>query len=160
MRKFLLYTMLVTLTSFTGDFRSVRAGQPQENSAEEQKVMLYDIERFHAAWNSGDAAAVAALFSPDEEFVSPSGAVTRTRPEIRKLLTEEFQEKFHGTTLTTSVATIQFVQEHAALAEGTYRLKGVDVFLGLETSVTGSFIFRIQKTDGRWMIEKAYILRA
>lgn len=151
--------MLVTLASLAGDFRSVRAWQPPDSAAE-QKAILDIIERFHAAWNSGDAAAVAARFSPDGEFVSPSGAVTSTPAEIRKLLTGEFQEKFHGTTLTTTVDTIHFVQADAALAKGTYKLMEVDVFLGIETSVNGSFIFRIRKTDDRWMIEKAYILRS
>lgn len=159
MHEFILYTMLATLASFTGDFRSVRAGQPQDNAAE-QKAILDIVERFHAEWNRGDAAAVAALFSPDGEFVSPSGAVTSTRPEIRKLLTREFQQKFQGTTLTKSVATIHFLQKDAALAKGTYELMGLDVFLGLERSVNGSFIFRIRKADGRWMIAKAYILRS
>lgn len=88
------------------------------------------MERFHGAWNGADAAAVAALFSPDGEFVSPSGAVTSTPAEIGKLLTGEFQEKFHGTTLTTTVDTIHFVQADAALAKGTYKLMGVDVFFG------------------------------
>jgi hypothetical protein len=69
-------------------------------------------------------------------------------------------ENFEGTTLATSTDTIHFVKNGIALAKGTYTLSGVDVFLGLETSVKGSFIFRIIKTTGQWMIQSAYILRS
>lgn len=159
MRKFFCFTVLITLAFFTGDFQSTRAGQSQDVATEE-KTVLHLTQTFHTAWNRGDAVEVAALFSPDGEFVSPSGAITSSRPEIRKLLAQEFQEKFHGTTLTISVDTIRFIKKDVALAKGTYKLQGVDVFLSLETSVNGSFIFRIRKPDGQWMIEQAYILNS
>lgn len=151
--------MLAALAPFTSDYQTAPAGQRDEGSAKE-KAVLDMIVRFDAAWNRGDAEAVAALFSSDGEFVSPSGAITSTRPEIKKLLTGEFQQTFQGTTLTTSVDTVRFVKEDIALAKGTYKLGGIGVFLGLETSVNGSFIFRIRKTNEQWMIENAYILRS
>lgn len=151
-------TMLVALALFTGDFPSGQAGQPQDVISDE-KVVLEVVQRFDSAWNRADAEAVAALFSPDGEFVSPSGAITSARAEIKNLLAGEFQERLQGTTLTTSVDATKFIKQDAALAKGTFTLKGIDVFLGWETSVRGSFIFRIQEMNGQWMVEKAYILR-
>ena len=75
------------------------------------------------------------------------------------MLASEFQERLQGTTLITKVDGTKFIKPDAALAKGTFTLKGIDLFLGFETSVSGAFIFRIQETNGRWMIEKGYILR-
>ncbi len=152
-------TMLITLAAFAAGLRFVRAGQPQEATAD-NKAVLEVVQRFDTAWNRADAEAVAALFAPDGEFVSPSGAITSARAEIQSLLAGEFQDRLQGTTLTTKVDAVKFVKHDAALAKGTFTLKGIDVFLAWETSVTGSFIFRIQNTDGRWVVEKAYILRS
>lgn len=151
-------TMLITLAAFAAGLRFVRAGQPQEATAD-NKAVLEVVQRFDTAWNRADAEAVAALFAPDGEFVSPSGAITSARAEIQSLLAGEFQDRLQGTTLTTKVDATKFIKRDAALAKGTFTLKGIDLFLGLETSVSGAFIFRIQETDGRWMIEKGYILR-
>ena len=159
MGKFVFFMTLVTLAFVTGDCQIARAGQPGEDSVKE-KTVLDRIGRFDAAWNRGDAEAVTALFSSDGEFVSPSGAVTSTQPEIKKLLTDEFQETFQGTTLTTSVDTVRSVKENVALAKGTYKLSGVDLFLGLAHQRRARFIFRVRKLDRRWMIESAYILRS
>jgi uncharacterized protein (TIGR02246 family) len=158
MHKIMRLMMLITLASLACDLQCVRAGQPQEAMTDE-KAVLEIVQRFDTAWNRADAEAVAALFAPDGEFVSPSGAITSARAEIQNLLAGEFQERLQGTTLTIKVDATKFVKQDAALAKGTFTLKGIDLFLGLETSVSGAFIFRIQETNGRWMIEKGYILR-
>lgn len=85
MRKVIRLMMLVMLGSFQADFQSVQAGQPEGLTGDE-KVILEIVQTFDAAWNRADADAVAALFSPDGEFVSPSGAITSPRAEIKNLL--------------------------------------------------------------------------
>jgi hypothetical protein len=54
----------------------------------------------------------------------------------------------------------QVPKTNAALAKGTFTLKGIDEFLGWETSVSGAFIFRLQEINGQWTDDKAYILRS
>jgi uncharacterized protein (TIGR02246 family) len=157
MYKIIALTMLITLAAFAAGLQFVRGGQPQ-GAMTDQEAVLEVVQTFDTAWNRADAEAVAALFAPDGEFVSPSGAITSARAEIKNLLAGEFQERLQGTTLTTKVDATKFIKQDAALAKGTFTLKGIDLFLGLETSISGAFIFRIQKTDGRWMIEKGYIL--
>ena len=39
------------------------------------------------------------------------------------------------------LATIRSFNDGVAVAEGTYELSGLDLFLGLTTSVTGPFTF-------------------
>jgi uncharacterized protein (TIGR02246 family) len=157
MYKIIALTMLITLAAFAAGLQFVRGGQPQ-GAMTDHEAVLEVVQTFDTAWNRADAEAVAALFAPDGEFVSPSGAITSARAEIKNLLAGEFQERLQGTTLTTKVDATKFIKQDAALAKGTFTLKGIDLFLGLETSISGAFIFRIQKTDGRWMIEKGYIL--
>ncbi len=159
MRKLVLAQLLVALVSLAGSFTDGRAGQPRETKVDE-KALLEVVQRFDRAWNRADAEAVAALFSADGELVSPSGAITSARDEIRNLLAGEFQDTLRGTTITTKVDATKFVSDDAALAKGKFTLANVYVFWGWKTSVNGSFIFRIRRTDGRWMVEKAYILRS
>ena len=120
MHKIIRLTLLFTLVSFAEDLQWLRAGQPQEVITEE-KAVLEVVQRFDSAWNRADAEAVAALFSPDGEFVSPSGAITSARGEIRNLLAGGFQERLQGTTLTTKVDAVKFVKHDAALAKGRSR---------------------------------------
>ena len=41
------------------------------------------IEVFIAAYNKGDAAAIAATFTQDGELVDPSGTITRGREQVQ-----------------------------------------------------------------------------
>ena len=80
MHKIIPLTMLITLAAFASGLKFVRAEQPQEAITDE-KAVLEIVQRFDTAWNRADAEAVAALFAPDGEFVSPSGAITSARAE-------------------------------------------------------------------------------
>ena len=86
------------LASFTDAWHIAPAGAASKVLAGEPAVRDL-IESFAVAWNRGDVEALAVLFSPDGEFVSPYGSVTSGRAEIKKLLTGEFVDKFQRTTL-------------------------------------------------------------
>jgi hypothetical protein len=80
MYKIIALTMLITLAAFAAGLQFVRGGQPQ-GAMTDQEAVLEVVQTFDTAWNRADAEAVAALFAPDGEFVSPSGAITSARAE-------------------------------------------------------------------------------
>jgi uncharacterized protein (TIGR02246 family) len=133
--------------------------QSHDGKAVDRQAIQDVVHSFVSAWNRSDAQAVAQLFSRDGTFVSPSGSKADSRAEIIKLLKKEHEETFKGTTLSMSIGAIQSAKDDVAVVDGTYELSGVDLFLGLTTTVTGPFIFRLAKQDGRWTIEQAQVKR-
>jgi hypothetical protein len=117
MHKIIALTMLITFAALAAGLQCVRAGQPQEAMAD-KKTVLEVVQRFDTAWNRADAEAVAALFAPDGEFVSPSGAITSARAEIQNLLAGEFQERLQRTTLTIKVDATKFVKTGRRIGQG------------------------------------------
>jgi uncharacterized protein (TIGR02246 family) len=93
---------------------------------------------------------VAALFAPDGEFVSPSGAITSARAEIQNLLAGEFQERLQGTTLTIKVDATKFVKQDAALAKGTFssRASNIPWFRNL-----GERRVHFQDPGNQWLLD-------
>ena len=132
----------------------------QTRRATDQQSVRYLLRSFVSAWNRNDAEAVAQLFLNDGRFISTSGSEAASRAEIVEALRREHYETFTGTTLSMRLATIRSLNEAVTVAEGTYELSGVDLFLGLTTSVTGPFTFRLAKQNGRWMIEQAQVKRS
>lgn len=116
------------------------------------------MEKLVVAWNKKDAEMLAALFLPDAVLVMPSGKVARSRAVIRQRMLEEWRGKLKETTLNHAVDAVSFQGLDAAVVRGRYRLDGVTI-LGFETEPEGSFIFRQERQQGRWMIAKAELLR-
>lgn len=113
----------------------------QPPRASERQSIRYLMRSFVSAWNRNDAEAVAQLFLNEGKFISTSGSEGASRAEIVEALRREHYETFTGTTLSMKLATIRSFNDGVAVAEGTYELSGLDLFLGLTTSVTGPFTF-------------------
>lgn len=128
-------------------------------ASEKTEAVQNIIRTFVEAWNRDDADALVALFVPDGDFISPSGATANDRGEIKSLLTREHQELFKGTTLTKTIRRIAFPQPDLAEVTGVYELRGVPLFLGITVSPEGTFAFHVKQRDGQWMIERAHITR-
>ena len=156
--RFALITSIV-LVLLPEPGRALIAGH-QTRSATERQSIRYLMRSFVSAWNRNDAKAVAQLFLNEGKFISTSGSEAASRAEIVEALRREHYETYTGTTLSMTLATIRSFNDGVAVAEGTYELSGVDLFLGLTTSVTGPFTFRLAKQNGRWMIEQAQVKRS
>ncbi|MDQ6736026.1 MAG: SgcJ/EcaC family oxidoreductase [Nitrospirota bacterium] len=126
-----------------------------ENRLLVQKI----VQKFVRAWNDDNARAVSMLFTPNGALISPSGATANNRAGIRDLLTHEHQEIFLGTTLKKIIRTIQFPTIRVAHVNGNFTLSGVRVFLGIKTSVEGTFSFVMEKQGDSWLINQAHIRR-
>jgi len=74
-----------------------------------------------SAYDAGDAAALAALFTPDGVFNAPSGAVVKGRDAIEKALAGRIKAGWTKETVTTTDAGMAGT---AVWAAGEYGLVG------------------------------------
>ncbi|MDX2081117.1 MAG: SgcJ/EcaC family oxidoreductase [Terrimicrobiaceae bacterium] len=75
-------------------------------------------EAYVAAFNKGDAAAVAGFWAEDGEYVSPDGKVVRGRAAIRSLFDDFFSEN-KGLSLTIESESLRVLGDDVALESGT-----------------------------------------
>jgi uncharacterized protein (TIGR02246 family) len=78
-------------------------------------------KKWVAAYDAGDAAAIAALFTPDGVFIAPSGVVLKGREAIKNALAGRMKA---GWTKETVNVTDAGAAGNAAWAIGDYALIG------------------------------------
>jgi uncharacterized protein (TIGR02246 family) len=78
------------------------------------------------AWNRGDAAAFAAPFAADADFIAFEGTHLKGREEIREFHQPLFDTALHGTRLEGGVKFVRFINPRLAVmhAWGTTTLAG------------------------------------
>ena len=111
-----------------------------------------------SAWNDRNENLIAGLFVSDAIFIMPSGRETHTRLAIRNRLVEEWKGKLKDSALDHHLGSITIEPNSTAVVKGKYRLEGARI-LGIEKSPQGDFVFSFQKQNGRWLINKAELLR-
>lgn len=77
-----------------------------------------------AAWNAHDAAAYAALFTPDGDVVNVLGWWWKDRDEIRSKLTDAFAIVFRDSQLTITHVDVRKLSASIAVAHVRWTMKG------------------------------------
>lgn len=116
------------------------------------------VNSLATAWNNKDAEAIAGLFASDAILIMPTGKETRTRSAIRNRLLEEWSGKLKDSELDHAVESVRIQSNNSAVVKGRYRLRGAKL-LGIEKAPEGQFVFRHQKENGRWILQKADLRR-
>ncbi len=88
-----------------------------EQAAAIEEIRLTD-ESFANAYAKGDAAAVAAHFTADAEYVDESGTLFHGRQAIEQTLTEYFAEH-PRCTLEMNIDTMRFISPGVAVEDGS-----------------------------------------
>jgi uncharacterized protein (TIGR02246 family) len=97
--------------------RAGLAGQGKEHAAEEA-AMHKNAEAFVAAFNKGDAKAVAAFWTPEGDFVDQTGRHLKGRKAIEKAFQGFFAEN-KGAKLRINIASVRFATPAVAIEDGT-----------------------------------------
>jgi uncharacterized protein (TIGR02246 family) len=105
-------------------------------------------QEFIAAFNKGDAKAVAGFWTPDGDYTDQEGNKYRGRKAIEKLYTKLFGDE-KGMKLTITVTSLKQLSPEVALEEGTTEVTFVD---GGPPSVSG-FTAVLVKKDGEWYFQ-------
>jgi uncharacterized protein (TIGR02246 family) len=108
-------------------------------------------QEFIAAFNKGDAKAVAAFWAPDATCVDPSGGEVKGRAAIEKMYAKLFAEH-KGAKLTVNVTSARQLSADVALEEGTTEVTDAD---GGPGSVA-RFSALLVKKDGEWYFESVH----
>ena len=107
------------------------------------------IAALTAAWDQKDAAAYAAPFAEDLQFINPAGVVFLGRDAFRNLHTILFNGPFAGSTVTITVREIQFLTGTIAIVYLDQSLTGY-AFLPPGVPSTGGVV----RTRATWVVEK------
>jgi len=103
------------------------------------------FSKWVATYNSGDASALAGLFTPNGVFNAPSGAVIKGREAIEKALGGRIKAGWTKETVTTTDAG---VAGNAVWASGDYALTGSGEVAGKESS--GHFGWVLVRDGDAW----------
>ena len=97
---------------------AVTASEGQQKPTPDDATIRQAVQSYVEAYNRGDAAAVAAHWSDDGEYVSPSGESFKGRKKIEAALKEFFKEN-QGSQLQVSPASVKFPSPGRATETGT-----------------------------------------
>jgi uncharacterized protein (TIGR02246 family) len=102
---------------------------------------------FVTAYQQGDAKAVAALFTPDAEYVDEQGTLFQGRDAIEESLTGFFTEHA-DCKLQLTVETIRFLSPEVAIEDGRTLAIHTEFSTPIESRYTSIHV----KTNGKWMV--------
>lgn len=154
-----LFAITLMLLNASTSANSLRAADSISGTPADRPLIQEVVKQFVLSWNQDDATQLSRLFTPNGMLISPSGASAQNRSRIKEMLIYEHREVFIGTVLRKTIKTIRFQNSAAALVKGQYELSDIKAFLGFTTSVNGTFAFHLEKHDGVWLINRAYIRR-
>jgi uncharacterized protein (TIGR02246 family) len=100
-----------------------------------------------AAYDAGDATAVAALFTPDGIFNAPSGVVVKGREAIEKAVAGRMKAGWTKETVTTNDAG---AAGNAVWAAGDYVLSGSGEVAGKQTG--GRYGWVVVREGDAWHV--------
>ena len=105
-------------------------------------------QAFIAAFNKGDAKAVAGFWTPEGDYVDQSGRQYKGRPAIEKLYAKVFAGA-KGAKLIITVTDARMVGTDTAIEDGITEVMPADG----GPSTTGRFAAVLVKKDGEWYFE-------
>lgn len=152
----LLFTGLVialVCLAFTGN-KPTTAGEPAtvaekatEDRAADRAAVQKAIDSFTAAFQKGDARAVAAHWTAEGEYVSDDGTTFRGRAALEKSYADFFKDN-PANALEVDVESMRFPSRDNAVVEGHFKLRQ-----GKTKELTVSKCsFLYTREDGKWLI--------
>lgn len=124
------------------------AGQThQEESSTDLAAIRAGADTFTAAFNQGDAKALAALWTEDGEYVDESGTTYTGRGEIEKVYADFFAEN-PGQQIKVIVDSLRQLSDCAAIEDGRAMLEPAPP----GTPAIGKYLAVHVKVDGKWLM--------
>jgi uncharacterized protein (TIGR02246 family) len=128
------------------------AEQPAADPADEKALRELHRE-FLAAFNKGDAEAVAALYAPDADFLGSGGDMSKGRDEIEKR-TASFFAQNKGAKLKSPFGSIHFITPDVAIADRPAGLTPAPE--GVPGKVHATVVY--VKRSGKWLIASVRLM--
>jgi len=84
------------------------------------------LERFTAAWNANDSAALAAFFVDDAALINPFGQRADGRVAVAAMYGQYFGGMLRGSTTSITVVKVRSVGESAAFVDADQTVTAAD----------------------------------
>ena len=129
---------------------SAQAAEKKTASSSEENAIRAAVESYVAAYNRGDAKAVAAHWSESGEWISPSGQRFQGRQAIEKEIKSLFAEN-QGVRIDVINVAIRLVSPEVAMEEGTARVARPG-----ELPSESTYLAIHVKKDGQWKLNSVH----
>jgi uncharacterized protein (TIGR02246 family) len=138
---------LVALTGTWPSARTTRAAPPGQAHEADRQAIEKSARLFMQAFDHGDAAAVASLWTAQGEMRDPGGRVIQGRKDIEAAFRALFKEQPKAT-IEVLVKSIRFPAKDLAVEEGLLRLSHG----GKDMPTTTSYVVVHAREGGQWKI--------
>lgn len=115
---------------------------------EDEAAIRAGAQAWEAAWNAGDGAAIAAVYSEDATVMPPGSEPVEGRVAIQTFWQGAIDE-IPGTTEELETAHVQVIGDKA-IEVGSYKNTGPDG----EHLDHGKYVVVWKKVDGEWKIDR------
>ena len=126
---------------------SAQAAEKKLKSSSEENAIRAAVESYVAAYNRGDAKAVASHWSESGDWISPSGQRFQGRQAIEKEMVSLFAEN-KDVRIEVINPSIRLVSQDVATEEGTVR-----VIRPAESPSNSTYLAIHVKKDGQWKLD-------
>ena len=127
---------------------SASAADPEPRAADEAAIRK-SVEAYVAAFNQGDAKALAALWSPEAVYSNPvSGEAAVGREAIEAQFVSIFTDT-PGSKLAATTTSVEFVSPNVAIERGVAQVTRPD-----QTSEESDYSAVYIKRDGQWLLDR------
>lgn len=123
-----------------------RAADPKDNPAE-QKAIEKRAEEFTAAFDKGDAEAVAGFWTPDGDYVDMAGETLKGRKAIAAAFSKQFEAN-KGGKLQIHPTSLRIVKPDLAIEDGVTEVLSPD---NAPPTAARYTIVHV-KVDGQWYL--------
>jgi uncharacterized protein (TIGR02246 family) len=145
----LLSAVGIGLSALCADPSPSAAAQPPKNAnPADEKALLENAEAFVAAFNKGDARALAAFWTPEGDFTDQLGHKLVGREAIEKSFAELFGDN-KGIQLRIDITGLRFVTPEVAVEDGTLAVIHPDGSAPTRARYTNVHV----RKDGKWYLE-------
>jgi uncharacterized protein (TIGR02246 family) len=126
-----------------------KTAEKAPEAGSEESAIRSAVESYVAAFNRGDATALAALWSPEAVYTNPlNGQQVVGRAEIEKQFAAIFAE-VKGTKLEAKTDSIRFVSPNVAVEQGTAKVLRPDQ-APEQSEYTAVYV----KREGQWLLDR------
>ena len=106
------------------------------------------LPQFMQAWSAGDAKAIAALFAPDADFVSPDGVKASGRGNIEMFYAAAFARGYAGSRGIGEVVATRLITPDLALIDGRWSISGAKTETGQARPAERGILAAVLRRDG------------
>lgn len=137
-----ILTTVALLALVAGPLAAQGRGTP-----EDEKAIRDALAGYSAAFSRGDAAAFAALWTPEAEYITAGGDRVRGREAIGKRV-KEYLAANPGDRLRLTAGSLRFITADVAQVDGTAEVRGPS-----GPPDINPYAATLVKRDGKWLID-------